>query len=158
MTLDDTVLQKLAEWRPAGEGRSSLTIPDEGTGWAVTLTADRCDDLGCRLWEVQLRRTREAGPGATLHGWANRVAEEVTGLLEPLRVVEIDTRRNEAQLRSDEPTQRKDTLFYYEVLLRGTKEADLRRYHAPTAGGRREQVTFTLTHEALAGFVEDLAR
>src|SRR5262245_52490973 len=135
MTLDETVLQKLAEWRPTSEGRSMLTIPDEGTGWTVSLTADRCDDLGCRLWEVQVRRTREAGPGITLQNWANRVAEEVTGLLEPLRVVEIDMQRHEAQLRSDEPTQRKDNLYYYELVLRGTKEASLRRYHTPVAGG-----------------------
>jgi hypothetical protein len=158
MTLDETLLQRLAEWRPTGEERSVLTIPDQGTGWTATLTADRCDDLGCRLWEVQLRRTREAGPGVTLLSWANRVAEEVTGLLEPLRVVEIDTQRNEAQLRSDEPTQRRDKLFYYEVLLRGTREAVLRRYNMAASSSRREQVTFTLTHEVLAGFITDVAR
>lgn len=157
MTLDEVLLPRLAEWRPTGEERAVLTVPLEGAGWTVTLTGDRCDDLGCRLWEVQLQRTRPAAPDLTLTAWANRTADEVRGLLEPLRVLEVDLPRNEALLRSDEPTRRKDQLYYYEVLLRGTDAAIVRRYQAAPVGGQRQQVTFTLTHEVLARLLSDLA-
>src|SRR5438105_5392169 len=123
MTLDDTLRQKLADWRPPG-GRSDLTVPDAGSGWTATVTADRCDELGCLVWEMTLRR----GPAAVARGldlttWAHGAARRVTGLLEPLKVIEIDGLRNEGLLRSDGPTQRGDKLSYYEVLLRGTTES-----------------------------------
>ena len=38
MTLDETLLQKLAEWRPAGEERQTLNLPHAGSGWRVALT------------------------------------------------------------------------------------------------------------------------
>jgi hypothetical protein len=91
-----------------------------------------------------------------LERWANGVARRVTGLMEPLRVLEIDIQRNEALLRSNEPTRRSADLFYYEVLLKGTQAASVRRYQGNPDGGRREQVPFGLTHEALAKLIGDL--
>jgi hypothetical protein len=157
MTLDELLLQRLADWRPAVGERETLNLPHEPSGWSVALTADRCDDLGARLWEVGLRRTREAPPGETLAAWAHRVADRVKGLLETLSVHEIDEQRNEALLRSTEPSHKKEKLAYYEVLLRGTREAEVRRYQNAPAGAKREQVPFALTHEVLARFVADLA-
>jgi hypothetical protein len=151
MTLANTLLEKLADYRP--EGRQSLVVP--GDPWAVTLTTDRADQLGCLVWELALRRSAPAA--APLQKWAERVAGRVTGLLESLQLLEVDTLRDEALLRSDEPAQRGDRLYYYELLLRGRGEAVLRRYHAGHGGpGRREQVAFALTHEALAKVVGDL--
>jgi hypothetical protein len=156
MTLDETLLQRLAEWRPAGEGRQTLNLPGEGSGWRIALTADRCDDLGCLTWELQLTRTAPAVDGGTLRAWAEQSASRVTGLLEALQVVEVDEARGEALLRSDEPRRRGENLFYYEVLLRSTREALVRRYQAVSLAGRREQVAFALTHEVLAKLVTDL--
>jgi hypothetical protein len=156
MTLDDTLLQKLAEWRPSGEGRQTLNLPDQGSGWRIALTADRCDELGCLLWELQLTRTGPAADGATLRAWADRVAGCVTGLLEPLQVVEVDETRAEALVRSNEPRRRGESLAYYEIVLRGTREALVRRYQATALVGKREQVSFALTHEVLAQFAADL--
>ncbi len=158
MTLDEIVLQKLTEWRPPSHDRHTLTVPDEASGWTVTVTVDRHDDLGCALWELTLRRTREPvdSSRAALEAWAHHAAGRVTGLLEPLRVVEIDHPRSEAMLRSQEPSRRGNQLYYYEILLKGNREAVLRRYRAQPAGGRREQVAYTLTHEALAKVTADL--
>ena len=158
MTLAETVLQKVADWRPSGERRHSLLIPDGGSGWAVELQADRCDELGCRVWEMTLRRTRKlASSASALQSWADRAAERVTSLLEELRVVEVDPQRNEALVRSSTPTCREQTVSYFEVLLRGTKSATLRRFHAyQEPGHRREQISFPITHEALAKVVADL--
>jgi hypothetical protein len=159
MTLDDIVLQKLTEWRPPSNDRHTLTIPDEQSGWSVGVTVDRHDDLGCALWEMTLRRTRQPSESSAdaLEAWAHRAAGRVTGLLEPLRVIEIDRPRGEALLRSQDPSRRSDNLYYYEILLKGTREATLRRYRTQPLGGRREQIPFTLTHEALAKVTADLA-
>lgn len=51
MTLEKILCQKLASWRPPG-GRRELTVSEEGCPWTVTVTADRCDEVGCLLWEM----------------------------------------------------------------------------------------------------------
>jgi hypothetical protein len=154
--LNETVLQKLADWRPSGE-RQTLNLPGVASGWALAVTAERNDELGCLAWELNFQRTGPAAAAANLAGWAQRVAERVTGLLEPLKVVEVDSLRQEALLRSNEPAHRQDRLFYYEVLLKNDSQASVRRFKAsPLGGERREQVAFALTHEALAKLAVDL--
>jgi hypothetical protein len=157
MKLDEAVRQRLADWRPAA-GRHTLTVPDQGAGWTAVLCADRSDALGCLAWELTLRRSQApAADVDALRDWAERSVRQATGLLEPLAVVEVDGPRGQALLRSREPAQRGDDLFYYEVLLTGVHEAQLRRYRASHRGAdRREQVGFTLTHEALAKLAADL--
>jgi hypothetical protein len=132
-------------------------VPDEGSGWAVTLVVDRHDELSSAFWEISLQRVAPADSAVTLERWAKGVADRVTGLLEPLKVLEIDASRNEALLRSNEPTQRGTDLFYYEVLLKGTQTARIRRYQGSPGSGHREQVSFVLTHEAFAKFAQDIA-
>jgi hypothetical protein len=157
MTLDEILHQRLADWRPP-EGRHGLTVPDESRGWTVTVTADRCDELGCLVWAMNVGRAAGAAArGVDLTAWAQLIANRATGLLEPLKVVEIDAARNEALLRSTTAARRGDKLFYYEVLLTGTRAAQVCRYQAEQGGtGRREQVAFALTHEALAKLAADL--
>lgn len=155
MTLADTVRQKVADWKP-GQGRQDLVVADPATGWAVTITADRRDELGCLVWELALRReTEQAGDLTT---WAQRITQQVTGLLESLKIHEVDTLRHEAQLRSEKPAHRAGKLAYYELHLKGTTEAVVRRFQAAENGpSRREQVAFALTHDGLAKLVGDLA-
>jgi hypothetical protein len=158
MTLAETLQGKLADWHPAGEGRHSWSENFPEAGWAVGLAADRTDTVGCLAWELTLARTADAPAGLTLQGWADGIAGRVRGLLEDLKVVEVDDTRNEALLRSDGPTARGDAVLYYEVHLRGLSHATVRRYKGSrSAGGRREQVAFALTHEVLAKLVEDIA-
>jgi hypothetical protein len=123
----------------------------------VAITADQHDKLGSSLWEVTLTAATPPA-GRSLHDWAHQIACRATGLLESLKVVEIDGPRNEAILRSDEPAAQGDRVAYYEVLLEGIRRAALRRYLASRQGNqRREQVPFTLTHEVLAKLVSDVA-
>lgn len=155
MTLAETVLRKLAEWRP-DSGRQTLDVVHPESGWAVAVDAGQVEVLGCRVWEVSLRRLQPA-PVADLKARAEQLAGRVTGLLEPLRLVEVDAGRGLAQLRSDRPGQCGDGQFYYEVLLQADGGTSVRRYQAPAADQpRRQQVPFTLTHEALAKLVTDL--
>jgi len=156
MTLNETLLQKLASWRPSG-ARQTLAEDDSANGWRVEVTADCVDTLACRLWEVALRRTVSPAASAPLREQGEAIAERVTGLLEPLRLIEVDAEQGVALLRSESPAQREHAVAYYEVLRHSDGTTRLCRYHASQAGGKREQVAFTLTHEALAKLVGDLA-
>lgn len=157
MTLDEILLQKLANWRPE-RGRPVLEVADAATGWGVRLTTDCVEQVGSRLQEVALLRLSPLA-SADLQTRAEVLSRRITGLLEPLRLIEVDTGRQTALLRSQAPNQRGDSLFYYEVRLQGDGSCTLHRYQAAQqAGSRRQQVAFTLTHEALAKLIADLTR
>ena len=152
MSLENKLLQKLAETKPVGE-RHELTI-SEGA-WTAHLTYDRRDELSGRLWEAALHRNA-VGTG-NVQAWAERIAQRVAGLLESIKVVEVDAVRQQALLRSSAPTAKGEALFYYEILLRGTANAVIHRYQASQQiGKKREQVAFALTHETLAKLVADV--
>jgi len=154
MNRNEAVLGKLVDWRPP-EGRQSLTITDETGGWATTLTVDRAEQLGCLVWELALRKG--APVALPLNKWAERITKRATGLLESLKVVEIDDARGEALLRSESASPRDEQVSYYEVLLANAGQASLRRYIAPRVGpGKRVQTAYALTHEAIAKLAFDL--
>jgi len=156
MTFGEKIQEKLAEWRPAGGTRAKLTIADDKIGWTTTLTAERNDELGCLVWELNWLRTAATGSESDLKAWATQVAGRITGLVEPLKVVEVDPSRNEAILRSAKVTQRAAVVLYYEALLQGTGNVTLRRYQAHQDNSQRQQVAFALTHETLARVVDEL--
>jgi hypothetical protein len=156
MTLAKLLLEKLARWRP-DSGRQTLDVSHPESGWAAAVTADQVELLGCRLWEVALRRPAGAAPADDLKARAERVAAQATGLLEPLCVVEVDAPAGVALLRSGAPGHWGDGQFYYELLLGADGGSTVRRYQTPGPDRpRREQVPFTLTHEALAQLVSNL--
>ena len=154
MNRNEALLGRLNDWRPP-EGRQSVHVADETIGWGVTLTADRADQLGCLVWELALHKSSPAA--LPLQEWAAHVAKRATGLLETMKVVEIDPGRGEALLRSDSPAYRGEQVAYYEVMLGLAGSATLRRIMAPRNGsGKREQTAFPLTHEAIAKLAFDL--
>jgi len=158
MTLANTLLEKLSSWTHPGEGRQAFAFLDPATGVTVNLAVDRLEALSCQLWEASVTRPASAvAKGPALADWAAHVAAEATGLLEPLKVVEVDAAHGHALLRSDEPAEKRDDLFYYEVLLQQTGVAFVRRYRGSRQPIKREQVSFILTREALAKLVEDIA-
>jgi hypothetical protein len=152
MTFANTLLQKLAEWHP--KKRDTLQVTDEATGWTVALTAERCDSLSCQLWEATLRR-QPAADAPDLKAWATRCAEQLRGLPNGLAVVEVDTLRQEALLRSEKPVARDEQVLYFEAHLYGTNAVTVCRYQTQThATAKREQVAFVLSHEMIAGLIE----
>ncbi len=153
MILDDTLLPKPASWRNEGEVHVFQTT--EGPR-SVTLKATAVDSIGCRLWEVQATCTN--GPANALKELAERIAGRVTGLLEPLRLIEADTDQGVALVRSDVPSTKQEEAFYTELLLRQDGGVELRRYQAARPGQGRQQVAFSLTHEAIVKLVDDLTR
>ena len=157
MTLAETLLAKLSDWRPTGDGRHSWADSFPNAGWSVRVTADKADSLSCLLWELSLDRTADAPEGLTLKAWAGAVASRVAGLLEDLKVVEVDETRGEAILRSESPASRGNAVAYYEVKLSGVSSAVVRRYQALRGAGGRAQVAFALTHEVIARLAGDVA-
>ncbi|MFL5341199.1 MAG: hypothetical protein ACJ8F7_13715 [Gemmataceae bacterium] len=152
--------QKLAEWRPTSPGRSTFAHQDAASGWSATLDVEKADALSCELWALTLAKVPAPAPltVAELRDRAAAVAGRTTGLLETLRVVEVDAQRGEALLRSDAPTVRNEKRSHYELNLTAGNRATLRRFQAPAEpAGKREQVGFVLTHEVLSNLVDDLA-
>jgi hypothetical protein len=157
MTLPETLLPRLSDWRPAGAGRHSWAESFPAAGWTVRVAADKSDSLACLVWELTLTRTAEPPAGLTLAGWAADIAARVGGLMEPLAVHEIDGHRNEAVLRSTAPAKKGDWLAYYEVRLEGVTTAVVRRFTATRSEPGRTQVSFALTHETIAKLAGDIA-
>jgi len=124
--------------------------------WAATITADRNDEIGCLVWDVTVNRTAAVEPQPSVQTWAEALPSKVRGLMENLKLVEVDTGKNQALLRSEEPTHRGDAAFYYEVVLTGLGTANVKRFQAARPAARREQVAFALTHEVLAKLAGDL--
>jgi hypothetical protein len=159
MTYDDALIERLTGWRPEGDGPHSLGHSCEN-GWTVGVTAESTDTVGGRLTEITATRPgpAQSSTATDLKTWASRIAERVTGLLEPLKLIEVDDARLEAVLRSETPAVRGNSVEYYEVLLRGRRSASLKRYRATRSGsGKRRAVPFALTHEAIAKVAGDLA-
>jgi hypothetical protein len=158
MTLAATLQEKLASWKPSGDGRHSWSESFPDAGWTVHLAADHNDVVAALVWELTLSRTAEVPAGLTLRAWAGGIADRVSGLMEDVKLIEVDEARREAILRSETPTRKGDAAVYYEIRLHGLSRAVVRRYQADTvAATRREQVSFPLTHEALAKLAGDIA-
>ena len=147
--------QKLAETEPLAE-RHDLQVTDADSGSAVTLSLIKRDGLSCLAWELSVRRLAPAY--LDMRQWAERIADRVTSLLEPLRVLEVDTVRNQTLLRGPVAGGSEEAQTYFEVILDGTTAAVVRRYQtaAEAASPRREQVAFALTNEGLLKLVNDI--
>jgi len=153
MTLENLLLRSLDKWRPAS--RASHTVDHPESGWRVTLDAALVDTVGVQLHGLRVARLHPLESTLSLRDRAEAIARRVSGLLEPLRLIEVDEGRGVAQLRSDAPAVRDAARRYYELLRRADGATDLARYEA--LDGPRQAVPFTLTHEALAKLVRDLA-
>jgi len=148
-SLAEAVQRSLSEWKPEGGGRQTFSGPLADAGWNLAVTFDRVEGLGGSVWELALDRTGAAPEGLALKSWADRVANQVSGMLERLKVHEIDSANGVALLRSDGPQVRGTARSYYEVTLNDVSKATLRRFQGDmTPGTKREQVAFALTYES----------
>lgn len=157
MTFAKQLLQKLSDWRPKAECQH-LEFQETGHPWKAHLHAECVDRIGLRLWEITLEPLEGVEGRADLKGWAESVTQRVTGLMEPLRLIEIDTLRRTAQLRSVSPTSDLGgEIAYYEILLQGNGGSTVRRYQTRISeNGKRSQTAFSLTHEVFGKLVNDL--
>jgi hypothetical protein len=155
MTLAETLQQKLRDL-PASESPSQHAVNIPGTPWQAKLSTEATGKIANAYKSVELTRDPSTPATTTLGEWAAGIAGRVTGLLEPLRPVEIDATLNQAILRSETPTTQGPVKKYYEVHLTGTEHAEIHRYQANTeTHSPREAIDFALTHEVAAKLVSD---
>lgn len=150
MTLGEMLQQKLVS-----SGNQPQTLSVQGPlGERVEVEVEANDSLGCRLRSV---RVQQAGDHREpLPQWAQRVAHQASGLLEPLSVHEIDVQRGEARLRSQKPAHKNEEVHYYEALLHSSGTASLHRFRACSDPHQpRQPIPFTLTHEVVGKLVDD---
>jgi len=151
MTLENTLKTKLADPRPPGQ--DSVAVPHGN--WTVSVAPQQNDAIGCSVNDLTIERAAPL-PGDQ-KAWAERIAKKATGLLEPLKLLEVDAGRQTTVLRSAEPTPKETGVHYYEVQLNGMTKANVRRYEGHTEPSqKREQVPFTLTYEGLAKLIGDV--
>ena len=148
----DMVQKSLDERLRAGTARQTLLLA--AAGLAFELDLEKADELACVVTRVQVAPT--ARPSLPLAERGLAIANRITGLMEPLRVVEVDAPAAVAQLRSQTPATVGDGRAYYELLLEASGRATLRRYVGRSDEPRREPAPFTLTREALAKLIVDL--
>jgi hypothetical protein len=157
MKLSEKLLKKLVDDPPPG--RHLVSVSDDGPlGWLAGMTVDRADVVGCVIWEMTLQcRAVDAWNADALTTRSQAIERSVTGLLEPLKLLEVDSLRSEALVRSEAPSLRGDDLHYYEVKLQPHNRITLQRFRAShEKGSKREQVPFTLTHDTIGKLVDDV--
>lgn len=155
MTRVEMILEKLASWRPTGPGPHHLQLELGQPGTTATLSAAQTDAFSVLLTELTVT-TGQAQPcsAAELTERAVEIAHRVTGLVEPLKVYEVDSHQSKALLRSATPTERSGKLYFYELTLTGKHSAHLKRNQVES--NRRESVAFALTHEAIAKVIAEV--
>ncbi|QVL33079.1 hypothetical protein KIH39_03950 [Telmatocola sphagniphila] len=125
----------------------------------LELTGVVNDSLSSRFRSLKLKST-STGPELTageVKTWSQQVAGKVTGLLEPLKVLEVDEPQKTALLRSATPTKGNGEVSYYEMLLHSDRSCEMTRYQASTGESKpREVQPMTLTHEVLSKLIDDV--
>lgn len=133
-------------------GSDNTTIGVESEGVSVAVDIEHCERyaIGVRGIEVT-----PAQPSKDIHKTADRVSREVD-VIEPLRVVEIDTREGQAILRSAEPEADEEGVTYWEATVkpRGTT---INRYHKSHGEPDRQVVVEPLSHREAGKLVDQVA-
>src|SRR5947209_6609522 len=103
MTLAETLLEKLADWKPTGSLPCRLVVTDPASRASAELAVEKLDSLACSLRSVTVVPDDETT--AKLADRARNIAGRVTGLMEPLKLIEVDAAKGQALLRSEKPAQ-----------------------------------------------------
>jgi hypothetical protein len=119
MTLENTLQKKLGErYHLDDQEAKTSRSPLEHNGWTVTFNTETREALSASLWDVTFQRDAQQDDGDP-RTWAERISRSVTGLLEPLKLMEVDAGQNIALLRSAAPTPNDPGLDYHEIELHG---------------------------------------
>lgn len=142
--------------------RQNLTDPAQGSAgtvsasdgpWTASANTPHRDKVGAEIDEITVERSAP-GPGS-VKSWADSYAGGNTGLLEPLKVQEVDSGLDQAVIRSSPPAKHDGNTDYYEVKMHGTQKASVKRYRAGEKG-QRESIPFALTHDSIGKVVDGL--
>ena len=155
MKTADNLLPKLADGEVLKAGQGRVAFETGTSRWTLSYDSDGLDGIGGRF--RQLRLDRNAGTSTQPLDVRGAVtAQRLTGLLESIKLVEVDHVRQVAQLRSASPAVRGTARQYYELQIQGADSITLQRYQFDSGAGARQAIPFSLTYDALAKLVDDL--
>jgi len=153
--MTENLSQRLADGAELKANNGSLSFAAGDSTWAVTAHADALEGVAGRFRELRLERT--AGHATRpLAERARCVADRVSGLLEPIVLVEVDDPRQIAQLRSNAPAVTGAVREYYDIAMTGETDVSFTRVRFDADTQNREPVPFTLTYEVLGKLLQDL--
>jgi hypothetical protein len=156
MSLSKKIAAALDENTKVHDPPCAVTVEEGPHRLTLHLTA--LDSVGLAFSALEFATTsRAAWTPELLNGWGERLANRVTYLMEPLRVLEIDADGGEVQIRSQSPTARAEQRGYYEIRLFKQGTLRMERYAFDGATRQRRSTHCQLTREVLERLADDLA-
>lgn len=147
-SIGDELRQKLRD----AVGKDNTTIGVESEGVGVAVDVEHCERYAIGIRGIEVT---PAEPSKDIRKTAERVAREVD-VIEPLRVVEIDSREGQAILRSAEPEADEEGVTYWEATVKPRGTA-INRYHKSHGEPDRQIVVEPLSHREAGKLVDQVA-
>src|SRR5262249_51604514 len=124
----------------------------------VTLHLTALDTVGLAFSSLEFAISgRSEWSSEALNAWGNRLAGRITYLMEPLKVLEVDSGRCEAQIRSQSPTPRETERGYYEMRLSRQGVLRMQRFTYDGVTQKRRESPCQITREVLERLADDIA-
>jgi hypothetical protein len=150
MSLGEQLVQELMQ---QGGAELPLQVTSRTENLSAFASFSQWSPLAVGVEFIKIEGSLVQGP---LGDFAAHLARTLNYLNEPIRVFELDSQSQEAQLRSDPPKSSGDGVDYFEIRLFGDGSRLLSRYRNVN-GGPRVTTPFTLTLETLARVIDDLS-
>jgi hypothetical protein len=156
MSLSQKIAAALDENTKAYVLPCTVTVEDGPNRVTLQLTA--LDTVGVAFTALEFATTsRPEWSSDALKAWGDRLSSRVTYLLEPLKVLEIDSGGGEVQIRSQSPTPRAERRGYYEVRLFRQGSLRMERFALDEATRERRPTPCQFTREVLERLADDIA-
>jgi hypothetical protein len=156
MSLSKKIADALDENTRAYVLPCAVTVEDSPSRLTLNLTA--LDTVGVAFSTMEFTHTgRTEWSSCALKEWGDRLARQVTYLMEPLKVLEVNDQAGEVQLRSQAPTPRADQRAYYELRLGRQGKLRMERFAFDETTRQRKPVPCQLTRETLERLADDIA-
>lgn len=139
------------------ETSASSTIAAQDGSLHFLADVSQAGPVGLAVREIQLHNAGARWPIEDLQARGERIASQVTYLMEPLKLVESDAEAQEVELRSAHPTKRVGKSSFYQAKIQGDGHFSLRRVSFAEGDRRRVPVDMQLTGETLERLTDDLA-
>ncbi len=147
-----TLHKKLAEQLRKAQGQGEVSVEAQGDGVTVVVDMDHCDRSSGGIRQITVK------PDVPLPN-VGRTAEQIAdhiGVIDPLRVVEVEGGEGRAILRTAEPESDEGGVTYWEATV--TPDATtLQRFHKEHSEPDRTVVDEPLLHRELGSLVDELA-
>ena len=123
------------------------------------------DSIGFLLNSVEIsKNVRESVEmSGYLKEAAERIEKRINYLMEPLKIIELDSTTNAVQLRSEKPELQDGHLSYFEIVLKAGKwfghrnHVSLHRFtHKQQDEGNRGTISFPVTKKQFQKLLDDL--